>query len=82
MDMKTIEKIAATHGWYVNGKTAAEIIGVSTDRIFGHLREWSVPSYLVGRTKMYFLPEMFAAIEKQRWKEPPYKRGPKPMYGE
>ena len=84
MNWKTIENVAksmasgattATKQFYYNTSEIAALLGSNPKYVTAFLIEKSVPYYCVGKSKIYFLPEVLEAVEGTRWTD---KRGESP----
>lgn len=76
MKWKEVEQIAKSLAgdqkkqFYLNQAEVSRLLG-RDPRITGEfLLDAGVPYYLIGRAKMYFLPEILEAVEKTRWRTP------------
>jgi len=70
MNWKSIDQIAKSPDkqWYFNQKEVSVILGCCRQRAAAFLVENSVPFYMLGKEKKYFLAEVLEATERQRWK--------------
>jgi hypothetical protein len=69
MNLKTAEMVAkdVSKRWYLSITAAAAVMGVSRQRAARFLTEHAVPYRVIGKAKVYFLPEILDAVDSTKW---------------